>query len=317
MIQSAPTAKPRVIAVIGPTATGKTDLAVHIAQRLQTEIISADSQIIYRELDIGTAKPTAPERQNIPHYMIDVAAPDEMFSAANFQTQATLHLQGIHQQGKIPVVVGGTGFYLRALLESDFIPAVAPNEAFRAAMHQLADQQGPAALYDRLRTLDPVRAEALHPNDRVRIIRALEIIDATGLPVPNQPTEKALDVLWLGLTYADRDLLRSRIDQRIALMMAQGWLAEVETLVRQYGPTAHALGVAHGYPELVAVILGQRKLDEALAQIRINIHQYARRQMTWFKRNPEIQWSIRDEQSPEALRNWADQAVQRWLDGSH
>jgi tRNA dimethylallyltransferase len=317
MIQSAPNTKPRVIAIIGPTATGKTDLSVHIAQRLQTEIISADSQILYRELDIGTAKPTLAERQEVPHHMIDVAAPDEVFSAANFQTQATLHLQDIQRQGHIPVVVGGTGFYLRALLESDFIPAVPPNEAFRAEMHQLADQQGSTVLHDRLRMLDPVRAEALHPNDRVRIIRALEIIDATGLPVPNQPTEKALDVLWLGLTYEDRDLLRHRIDQRIALMMAQGWLAEVERLVGQYGPTAHALGVAHGYPELVEVILGQRSLNDALAQIRINIHQYARRQMTWFKRNPDIQWSVRDEQSPEALRHWADQTVAHWLNGPH
>lgn len=309
-----PSCLPKAIAVVGPTATGKTALSVELAQWLDTEIISADSQILYRELNIGTAKPAEAEKQGVPHYMIDVAAPDEAFSAAAYQEQAAHHLRDIQKRGKIPVIAGGTGFYLRALLQSDFIPPVPPNEAFRAEMNRLADAQGSPALHALLHEKDPVRAEALHPNDRVRIVRALEIIDATGLPVPNEPRDKAMNVLWLGLTFEDRDLLRHRIDQRIDDMMAAGWLAEVEDLVARYGPDAHALGVAHGYPELVDVVLGKRSLQEALAQIRINIHQYSRRQMTWFRRNREIHWAVLDERPAEQLPPWAKAVITDWLE---
>lgn len=307
---------PRVIAVIGPTATGKTALSVELAQWLDTEVVSADSQIVYRELNIGTAKPSESETMGVPHHMIDVSAPDQMFSAAAYQEQATGHLARIHQSGKIPVVAGGTGFYLRALLQSDFIPSVAPDEGFRETLGQLAESRGRSYLHDLLAQKDPVRAAALHPNDKVRVIRALEIIEATGKPVPNSPQEKTLDVLWLGLTYENRDILRARIDQRIDEMMAAGWLAEVETLVGVYGPDAHALGVAHGYPELVDVVLGKRSLSDALAQIRINIHQYSRRQMTWFRRNPEIHWATLDEQPAGQRFPWAKAQVEGWLNSA-
>jgi tRNA dimethylallyltransferase len=305
----------KVVAVVGPTATGKTALAVEIAHWLNTEIISADSQLLYRELTIGTAKPTPEERRGISHYMIDVAAPDEVYSAATYQTQALAHLEGLWQEGKIPVVAGGTGFYIRALLQADFIPEVPPNPAFRQAMADLAVHEPPGFLHRRLTELDPERAQALHPNDRVRIIRALEIIEATGQPVPNHSRNKTLDIQWVGLTYEDRDLLRNRIDRRIDAMMAEGWLDEVCDLVKRYGPEAHALGVAHGYPELVSVVLGQRSLADALEQIRINIHQYARRQMTWFRRNPDIAWHLCDQLTPEDLQNSVKSRITKmnWL----
>lgn len=305
----------QVIAVVGPTATGKTALSVEIAQWLNTEIVSADSQVLYRELDIGTAKPTLEERQGIPHHMIDVAAPDEAFSAASYQEQAAMHLENIWSVGKVPVVAGGTGFYLKALLQADFIPDVPPNEAFRATMADWAEREGSEALHRLLQEKDPERAEALHPNDRVRIIRALEIIDTTGQPVPKRSENKALDVLWFGLTYEDRDLLRSRIDQRIEVMMQAGWLEEVETLIQQYGSEAHALGVAHGYPELVDVVLGKRSLENALEQIRINIHQYARRQMTWFRRNRDVNWLFCDQISNEQLRNFVKTRITESVSG--
>lgn len=308
-------AKP-VIAIVGPTATGKTALAVALAQWLNTEVVSADSQVIYRELNIGTAKPTEEERQGIPHHMMDVAAPDEVFSASTYQAQAMGHLEALWGAGKIPekipIVAGGTGFYTRALLQADFIPDVPPNPEFRQAMNILAEQEGPNALHARLATLDPERAQALHPNDRVRVIRALEIIDATGQPVPKRSRDKALQVLWFGLTYEDRDLLRSRIDQRIEIMLEQGWLEEVEDLVQCYGPEAHALGVAHGYPELVQVVLGERSLENALEQIRINIHQYARRQMTWFRQNPAIHWLPCDQLESTELRNSVKRRITEW-----
>lgn len=285
----------RVIAVVGPTATGKTALGVELAQWLDSEVVSADSQVIYRELNIGTAKPTVEEQQGIPHHMVDVVNPNEAFSAASYQAEASTHLERLWDAGKTPVVVGGTGFYTRALLQADFIPDVPPNAEFRQAMNELAEQAGSPALHERLALMDPLRAGDLHPNDKVRIIRALEIIEVTGQPVPRVSKDKSLQVHWVGLTYEDRDLLRGKIDRRIEVMMAEGWLAEVEDLVARYGPEAHALQVAHGYPELVQVVLDQRSLADALAQVRINIHQYSRRQMTWFRRNPEITWLLADQ----------------------
>jgi tRNA dimethylallyltransferase len=279
-----------VIAVVGPTATGKTALAVEVAKFLNTEVVSADSQLIYRELNIGTAKPTEEEKQGIPHHMIDVAAPDETYSAAQYQTQAQDHLERLWQKGQVPVVAGGTGFYIRALLQADFIPEVEPNEAFRAQMIQFAAKQGPEALHKRLEELDPQRAADLHPNDQVRLIRALEIIEATGKPVPRLAPEKNHSILWLGLTYADRNLHRAKIAARVEAMLKAGWLGEVEDLVQRYGPDAQALQVAHGYPELVEVVQGKRSLTDAQTKIDINVRQYARRQRTWFQRNPDIQW---------------------------
>lgn len=295
----------QVIAVVGSTATGKTAMGVALAQWLETEVVSADSQVLYRQLDIGTAKPTLEECAGVAHHMIDVAEPDEVFSAATYQGQATGHLERLWAAGKTPVVVGGTGFYLRALLQAEFIPDVPPNPEFRQAMGELVEREGLPSLYSKLETLDPLRAGDLHPNDRVRIVRALEIIEATGKSVPRQSKDKSLQVHWVGLTFEDRDLLRARIDRRIEVMMAQGWLAEVEALVSAYGPKAHALQVAHGYPELVQVVLGQRSLEDALAQVRINIHQYARRQMTWFRRNTDIHWLVADHSSPGELQTQA------------
>jgi len=304
-------AEKRVIAVVGPTATGKTALGVALAQWLDTEVVSADSQVIYRELNIGTAKPTAEECEGIPHHMIDVAAPDEPFSAANYQAQATAHLERLWAQGKTPVVVGGTGFYTRALLQAEFIPDVPPNPEFRASMNALAEQAGSPALHQLLADRDPLRAGDLHPHDKVRIVRALEIIEATGQPVPRESRNKGLQVQWVGLMFEDRDLLRARIDRRIEAMMDQGWLAEVENLVAKYGPEAHALQVAHGYPELVQVVLGHRSLEDALAQVRINIHQYSRRQMTWFRRTPEIDWLAADRLDAGELQNLAKKSINR------
>lgn len=298
-----------VVAVVGSTATGKTALGVEVAHWLNTEVVSADSQLIHRELNIGTAKPTEAEKEGVPHHMIDVAAPDEVFSAACYREQATAHLDRLWREGRIPVVVGGTGFYIRALLEADFIPDVPPNEAFRQRMADLVRREGGETLHRMLAEKDPLRAADLHPHDHVRVIRALEIIDATGQPVPRQFQRKDVRVLWLGLTYQERDLLRTLIDRRIEDMLSAGWLEEVQDLVARYGPEAHALGVAHGYPELVQVVRGERTLADAVAQIQINIHQYARRQMTWFRRNPDIHWLERDQAEFSDLRNRAKNVI--------
>jgi tRNA dimethylallyltransferase len=295
----------KVIAVVGPTAIGKTPLGVSLAQELSGEIISADSQLVYRELEIGTAKPTLEERQGIPHHMIDVAAPTEKYSVACYQAKASAILESLLASRSTPVVVGGTGFYIRALLEAQFIPPVPPDETFRAEMALLAEEKGPSYLHQRLQEQDPERAAALHPNDQFRVIRALEIIHATGRPVPKQAEPRQLDITWVGLTVEDRDFLRTRIDARIEAMLSAGWMEEVEQLLNAYGSEVESLQIAHGYPELIQVLQGKITMAEAVAQIQINIHQYARRQLTWFRRNPEIHWFIVDQLSAAELRKHA------------
>lgn len=294
-----------VIAVAGPTATGKTRLGVSLAEYLGGEVISADSRIIYRELDIGTAKPTPAEMRGVPHHMIDVARPTEAFSAARYRSEAGAVLNRLLAEEKTPVVVGGTGFYLRTLLEPSFLPDVPPDEAFREKMAVLAEEKGSPWLYGLLAGKDPDRAAAVHPNDRFRIIRALEIVEKTGRPVPRSDQRvssdqfRPYDVIWFGLYYENRDLLRARIDTRIEEMLAAGWLDEVKRLVAKYGPEAKALQVAHGYPELVQYLQGQLEWEEAALRMRINIHQYARRQMTWFRagryQNYGMTWFAVDE----------------------
>ena len=298
-----------VIAVVGPTATGKTAFAVEIAKQLNTEIISADSQLIYRKLNIGTAKPTDSEKQGVPHWMIDVVEPNEAYSASQYQAQALTHLERLWKKGQVPVVAGGTGFYIRALLESDFIPEVPPNEALRHNLLERINAEGSQSLHDLLKAKDPQRAADLHPHDRVRIIRALEIIEATGKPVPRKSLNKNHAILWFGLTYADRDLHRSKIAARVDAMLKAGWLDEVEALMQQYGENAHALQVAHGYPELVDVVKGQQSLADAQTQICINVRQYARRQRTWFQRNPEIRWFECDKHAWSDLLKWAQHDI--------
>jgi tRNA dimethylallyltransferase len=275
-----------VIAIVGSTATGKTSLGIDLAQQLQTDIISADSQLIYKGLDIGTAKPSLEERQGISHHMIDVCLPNEIYSAATYQRQALVQMQRLWDGRKIPILVGGTGFYLRNLLEADIIPDVPPNPIFRDSLLAFDAPQ----LHARLTQQDVRRAAELHPNDRARIIRALEIIEATGKPVPQPHTPKDISVLWIGLTYDDRTLLDNRIKDRIDIMIQAGWIDEVSQVMEEYGKDAHALKLALGYPELVQVISGTLSLEEAVEQIQINVRQYARRQMTWFKRNEAIHW---------------------------
>lgn len=284
-----------MIAVVGPTATGKTALGILIAKALNGEIISADSRVIYRHLDIGTAKPTLEERQGIPHHMLDIAEPNQQYSASLYREQALPILENIRLAGKRPVIVGGTGFYIRSLLESGLIPSVPPNPELREELTALAECHGSAYLHQRLAGLDPERAGQLHPNDRFRIIRALEIIQATGKAVPQTSETPNSSVCWIGLTYEDRDLLRKRIDERIETMIQAGWIEEVESLIKRYGPDVEALRVAHGYPEWVCYLQGRMTFEEAKAQIQINIHQYARRQMTWFRRNPLIHWIFIDQ----------------------
>ncbi len=300
------TTKPTVIAVVGPTATGKTGLSIALAKHLGTEIISADSRLVYRGLDIGTAKPTLAERDGIPHHLIDVVPSTEVFTVADYQALAKQALDDVIAQGNVPIVVGGTGFYLRALLAApNHIANVVPNAAFRADMQALYQQQGQAVLYNRLMACDPVRAKQLYPQDVTRVIRALEINHVTGQPVPQtdiHTLDSPYNVVWLGLTYTDRAHHRAVIRQRVEEMLARGWRDEVACLAAAHGPNAHALHITHGYPELLATLPVEGAaapaycIEAVTVDIAQQVAQYARRQRTWFKKLPAIHWQQVDNQ---------------------
>jgi tRNA dimethylallyltransferase len=304
----------RAIVIVGTTGTGKTAWGVRLAQKLGTEVISADSQLVYRELEIGTAKPSLEERQGVPHQMMDVAAPNEVFSAAQYQRQAKEHLERLWANNLIPIVVGGTGFYIKALLQNGFIPDVPPDPDFRASLTALAQYEGVPVLHQRLQSLDPQRANDLHPNDLPRLIRALEIIHVTGGPVPREGASgETLSLLWLGFGYGDREQHNVQLQSRMEQMLAAGWLAEVDFLLQRYGPDTHALNVALGYPQLLKVLTEKAPLPEAIEAIHIATRQYARRQGIWFRRNPDINWLDVGVLTPAAQSLLIQSALQSWL----
>jgi tRNA dimethylallyltransferase len=290
---------PTVTVVTGSTASGKSGLALQLAQHWQGQgyqpvILCADSQQVIEGMAIGTAQPSVAEQALVPHVGLGWATPDQPFSVADFVAKAHPCLCELTANPQTPVlVVGGTGFYLQALFEPTVLPAVAPNPALRQQLQAQAASQPAGWLHQQLTLADPARASQLHPNDTFRVLRALEIIAAQGgQPVPTQ-TSPALwpvtapNVVSLALSPPSREWLWQRIEQRVDAMLAQGWLAETEALVVRYGAEAHALQVAHGYPELVAVLQGRTSLPEARQRIIFNVRQYARRQRIWLARRSQ------------------------------
>lgn len=314
---------PAVIVVGGATATGKTALGVALAQALNGEVLSVDSQLVYRGLNIGTAKPTEQEQAGIPHHLINLANPNEMFTAARYRELALPVLQEVLSRGKRAIFVGGTGFYLSQLLKNqtatEVLPNVLPNEALRAELLEQAQKQNPlnpsVALYQQLEGLDAARARQLHPHDSPRLLRALEIVLSTGKPVPALDTTHraseitGLPTAWVGLYAQNRPWLWQRIEARVQAMTEAGWPEEVETLAALWGKDVHALQIAHGYRDWLAYLEGKASREETITSIGLQVRQYARRQWTWFKRQPGLQWFWVDEQTPESL----NQAVLAWL----
>lgn len=283
-----------VLVIVGPTAVGKTELSIQVAKRVGGEIISADSMQIYRGLDIGTAKPTLEERQGVPHHLLDVVDPSEEFSVAEYQRMADEVLQDIARRNRIPILVGGTGLYVRAVLEGFVFEGEGKDPALRSHLQRLADKEGNKALYDRLQAVDPATAARLHPNDRRRIIRALEVYHTTGKPLsvhlqrqkhrpPKYPSVK------FGL-YRERAQLYERINRRVDKMMKAGLLGEVRRLLDQGLSDDSTAMQALGYKELVGYLRGEYDLEEAIRLLKRNTRRYAKRQYTWFRRDPEIMW---------------------------
>ena len=304
---------PRVLCVVGPTASGKTKMAVALARRFGGEVVSVDSMQIYRGMTIGTAAPTAAEMEGVPHHMIAVADPAESWSVARFCQAADGCIQDILSRGKLPVLAGGTGLYLDALIRGDdFAPGSQGGEV-RLRLQRELREQGPEALLERLRTVDPETAGRLHLRDEKRILRALEIYEQTGEPMSlrdrrGRQRPDRYEALYIGLSFRDREDLRQRIDRRVDDMVRQGLLQEVQDLLDSGLPRDATALQAIGYKQFLAVADGAATTDQAVEEVKLRSRQYAKRQLTWLRRNPAIHWILWDREPdfPAALQNATD-----------
>ncbi|MBE9126267.1 MULTISPECIES: tRNA (adenosine(37)-N6)-dimethylallyltransferase MiaA [unclassified Coleofasciculus] len=294
-----PLTNPKLIVVCGATATGKSGLALELAQRLGSIILSADSRQVYREFDIGTAKPSVAEQQLVPHYFIDSCAPTETLTVAEYQEQAQALITSPplpHSPTPPLLLVGGTGLYIKAVVRGLKIPRVAPNLELRSQLSALGQTQ----LYAFLHQVDPTAAEKIHPNDEVRTLRALEVYYVTGCPISEQQGENPPDypILQIGLECTDLDKLTHRIAQRTEKMIVAGLVEEVETLCKKYGWDLPLLDTL-GYREIKQYLISKISLLEARELTILHTRQFAKRQRTWFRAYPEIEWF--DADSPDLV----------------
>ena len=287
-----------IICIAGPTASGKTALAVDLARALNGEVVSCDSMYVYRRMNIGTAKPTWEEMDGIAHHMIDVADPDEDFSVSRYCCMAAPIVDDIVARGKTAIIAGGTGLYMDSLIRgNDFAPF--PSTGMRERLEAQADRDGMEAMLNLLRSIDPESAARLHLADRKRIIRALEVYYETGETITahnlrTQAIPPRYSPLWLGLDFADRADLYRRIDLRVDIMLRQGLLEEIRELLSSGIPSKCTAMQAIGYKEFVAALDGSCTMEEAADEVRKGSRHYAKRQLTWFRRNKSIHWLTRN-----------------------
>ena len=296
--------RPKLLVICGPTASGKTALGVALAQAIGGEVVSADSMQIYRRMDIGTAKPTEEEMGGVTHHMLDVADPAEDYSVARYVHDADACVRDILARGRLPIVVGGTGLYIDNLIAGrDFASFTG---AWREKLQARAREEGLPALHAELRRVDPDRAEKLHPNDEKRILRALEVWYETGetITAHDQRTRSLpprYDALRVCLNFSRREDLWARIDRRVDQMMADGLEEEVRALLASGVPPAATAMQAIGYKEFAAALRGEETMDQAVDQVKLRSRQYAKRQLTWFRRTPDIRW-VTWEKDPDLSR---------------
>ena len=291
--------KPRVVAVGGPTASGKTALSVALARAFDGEIINADSMQIYKNLDVGTAKPSAEERQGIPHYLLDFLPPETPYSVADFTAAADPLIRDITARGRLPLVVGGTGLYITSLLSGMAFAPEKTDPAIRARLQALADTEGGATLYAELQRIDPDYAAQVHPNNLPRVIRALELFEATGRRMSDQrrearPAEAPYHALCLCLTCRDRAVLYSRIDRRVDEMVENGVLDEARQ-VYDHRDAYRTAAQAIGYKEFFPYFEGTANLTECTERLKQATRNYAKRQLTWFRNQNDAVWLYVDE----------------------
>lgn len=292
--------KPRVVAVGGPTASGKTALSVALARAFDGEIINADSMQIYKNLDVGTAKPSAEERQGIPHYLLDFLSPETPYSVADFTAAADPLIRDITARGRLPLVVGGTGLYITSLLSGMAFAPEKTDPAIRARLQARADTEGGAAIYAELQRIDPDYAAQVHPNNLPRVIRALELFEATGRRMSDQrrearPAEAPYHALCLCLTCRDRAVLYSRIDRRVDEMVENGVLDEARQ-VYDHRDAYRTAAQAIGYKEFFPYFEGTAGLTECTERLKQATRNYAKRQLTWFRRQNDAVWLYLDEE---------------------
>lgn len=306
-------ARPPIILIVGPTAVGKTEIALQLAERLDGEIVSADSRLLYRGMDIGTAKPSPTEMARVPHHLIDVANPDQIWNLAVFQRAAQEAIASIHQRGRLPFLVGGTGQYIHAVIEGWDLPQAAPDPRLRQALERWSEEIGPFNLHQRLAVLDPQAAESIDPHNLRRTIRALEVILSTGRRFSSQRQRKPAlyQALQIGLT-RPRTELYARIDARIEGMIEAGFAEEVKRLLVQgYSPRLPTLS-AIGYAEMIRYLQGTLTMDDAMMLMKRRTRVFVRRQANWFKEtDSSIHWFRVDEdvsqQIAAQINAWASQ----------
>lgn len=312
--------KPPLVVIAGPTAVGKTALAIALAQKLNAEIISADSMQVYQYMDIGTAKPSLAERRGIKHHLIDLVTPDRDFSVSDYQNCFQTAMTSILAAGKLPIFSGGTGLYIRACLESFLTanPAGADPE-FRRSLHLQAERDGSTALHQELQRIDPVAAGRIHPNDLRRVIRALEVYHSTGRPFSelqfHQPRDAKYRVIYIFLD-RDRVELYRRIDQRVEQMLEQGLVAEVRMLMdRGYGLDLKPMQ-SLGYRQIGNYLSGCYTLEQAVAEMKLKTRNYAKRQLTWFRREPVDFWvNLSEKQSNNGFPQEIFLEILEYLEG--
>ena len=287
--------KPRVVAIVGPTASGKTDFAIQYARLHNGEIISADSRLVYKGFNIACAKPTKEEMQGIPHHMIDIAEPEFDYSGGLYAKEAEKIILEITNRGKLPIVVGGTGLYIRLLLENYSLPDAEPDYAIRLKLQEQPTDE----LYKYLISLDPEGVTAIDKNDKKKIIRAIEIVKTTGKSLNNSrgiESKEKFDVEWIGLNYPRAELYE-RINKRVDIMLEKGMIDETKKLLEKHGRIQNLVSTI-GYQEIIMYLDKILTLDEAIEKLKQNTRRYAKRQLTWFRRNDKISWNI----YPETLR---------------
>ncbi len=302
-----------MIAIVGPTAVGKSELALHLAQYFPLEIISADSRQVYRYMDIGTNKPSPAERASVPHHVIDVVDPDEDFSLAMYHQLATEAMKGIQKKGKLPLLVGGSGLYVWSLVEGWKIPEVPPDQKLRRQLEARAEQEDGQSLYRELQSIDPVAAAKINPGNIRRVIRALEIYYATGQP-PSQLQHKetpGFSTLVIGLTQ-ERSELYKKIDERVDKMIQRGLVEEVEQLLKKgYGPSLPSMS-GIGYKQIGQFLRGEMTLPEAIDKIKYETHRLARHQYAWFRlSDSKIRWFDVSETERNASSNFIGVALDK------
>lgn len=281
--------KPKVIAIVGPTASGKTAMSIELAKKINGEIVSADSRLVYKGFDVASAKPTLEEREGIPHYLIDIVEPEFDYSVGNYHDDARKAIYEIISKGKTPIVVGGTGLYLRILLENYNLPRVEANYELRAEL----DKKEKEELLEELKQLDKITYERLFDSNKRRIVRALEVIKLLNKPISEMEIEKEpeFDVEWKIPKMESREWLYNRINKRVDIMVEQGLIDETKFLLKKHGRIKNFICTI-GYQEILTYLDGEATLDEALDKLKQHSRNYAKRQLTWFRKNPELEIKI-------------------------